>query len=159
MLNFSNLIAFRVNGVSDKNNLDHIFYPIENTNIRIAEEELGFSLPQELAVFFEKVGYGFFWQQNKDSFDRLLSPQQIAQINLKKDFYESDPDLEVYDDIYNEDKLLFFEVNEGLYLAIDKNSTNGKNAIYYFEKKIFDSFDDFIEALLVDQDLISNLED
>lgn len=61
MLNFSNLIAFRVNGVSDKNNLDHIFYPIENRNIRIAEEELGFSLPQELAVFFEKVGYGFFW--------------------------------------------------------------------------------------------------
>lgn len=50
-------------------------------------------------------------------------------------------------------------MNEGLYLAIDKNSTNGKNAIYYFEKKIFDSFDDFIEALLVDQDLISNLED
>jgi hypothetical protein len=81
------------------------------------------------------------------------------RLTLKKDFYESDPDLEVYDDIYDGDKLLFFEINEGVYLAIDKEPNDNKNGAYYFEKKIFESFDAFIEAFLVDENLIADLYD
>lgn len=94
-----------------------------------------------------------------DSFDRLLSPLQVAQITLKEDHYEADPDLEVYDDMYDGDKLLFFEINEGLYLAIDKETKNGKNKIYYFDEVIFDSLESFIKAFLGNQNLLNELED
>lgn len=159
MLDFQTLIPFRVNNTDDENNKDHIFYPADDDRIKIAEEKLGFSLPEELTEFYNKIGYGFFWQKNKDSFDRLLSPLQVAQITLKEAPYEGDPDLEVYDDMYDGDKLLFFEINEGVYLAIDKEAKNGKNKIYYFDTEVFDSLESFINAFLANQNLLNELED
>ncbi|MET4141982.1 hypothetical protein ABIB30_004375 [Pedobacter sp. UYP1] len=61
--------------------------------------------------------------------------------------------------MYDGDKLLFFEINEGVYLAIDKEAKNGENKIYYFDKEIFNSLESFIKAFLGNQNLLNELED
>ncbi|MET4083690.1 hypothetical protein ABIB40_003662 [Pedobacter sp. UYP30] len=117
MSDFRFLERFKVKDVNQSSALNHKLYSEDFLDIGIAEDKLGFQLPKELKDFYAQIGYGFFWQQNKASFDRFLSADQVAQINLKEDFYEFDPDLELYDELYQGDKLLFFEVNEGIYLA------------------------------------------
>lgn len=131
MKNIDDLKKFRVNSVTDNNNYDNIFYKVDTAEIIDSESKLGFKLPSQLREFYIKIGYGFF-HKSQDSINRLLSPLQIAQINLREDFYEFDPDLEIYDEIYSDGKILFFDVNEGLYLAIDKNNSN--KFIYLIER-------------------------
>ena len=77
-----------------------------------------------------------------------MDTYSLQDINLRTGDFEYDPDLEIYDEIYNDDKLLFFEVNEGVYLAIDKIEHNEKNARYYFGNKIADSLEEFIHKIL-----------
>ena len=77
--------------------------------------------------------------------------KQSLNLNLNTEDFEYDPDLETYDEIYNNDKLLFFEVKEGVYLTVDKIEHNEKNAIYYFENKIADSLEEFIHKILENQ--------
>ena len=62
--------------------------------------------------------------------------------------------MELYDQLYHGDKLLFFEVYEGVYLAIDKKDENGKNAIYYFSDKIADSLESFIKDFINNENLL-----
>jgi hypothetical protein len=156
MGNFQILSPFKVKDTTN-NDLEHVFYKVEENNIDTAEKKLGFRLPKELASFYREIGYGFMNKGN-GSFNRLVDPLSLVQIFLKEDFYEGDPDLEVYDDIYNNDKLLFFEVNEGTYLAIDKIDEGGKNKIYYFDKKVFDSLEEFITAFVANPDLIIEID-
>lgn len=144
MSNFIFLDSYKVSNVQQTNSLKHIFYTVDFNTIKIAEEKLGFQIPKELKQFYLEIGYGFFWQNDKRSFDRLLSPLQLAQINLREDFYEFDPDLEIYDE---EDRLIFFEANEGLYLTILKNEVNDKNAIYFFDEKVANSLEEFLIEL------------
>jgi hypothetical protein len=56
-----------------------------------------------------------------------------VEINLRQDEYEFDPDLDIYGD---PDRIIFFQVNEGVFLTIDKASaSNGINSsIYYLYK-------------------------
>ncbi|WP_293786911.1 hypothetical protein [uncultured Pedobacter sp.] len=82
----------------------------------------------------------------------------MYQINLKRDEFEFDPDLEVYDDLYKGEKVLFYEVNEGVYLAIDIVDENGKNKIYYPDAIIADSLEDFIKSFLTNPGLINQLD-
>ena len=153
MSNFSFLNQFRVQNESQKNDLENIFYPLSENDIQKAENDFGYSLPIELKDFYLKIGYGFFYQKNNDV-NRFMDTTSLVQINLKQDEFGADPDLELYDDIYNDDKLLFFEVNEGVYLAIDKEDIEGNNAIYHFKTKIADSLENFILRLLEDPNLI-----
>ncbi|MFV0304908.1 MAG: SMI1/KNR4 family protein [Moheibacter sp.] len=158
MSDFSFLNHFVVPNYDSKNNLDHLLFKIKQGTLEQVESELGFTLPLELRELYVQVGFGFFWQNDNSSFDRLLSPLQVKQITLKEDFYEYDPDLELYDDIYKGEKLLFFEVNEGVYLGIDKTDIKGKNAIYYFKNKIADSLEEFLKQFLDNPNLIKDLE-
>jgi hypothetical protein len=64
--------------------------------------------------------------------------------------------LELYDQLYHGDKLLFFEVNEGIYLAIDKKDENGKNEIYYFKDKIANSLESFIKDFINNENLLKD---
>ncbi len=75
-----------------------------------------------------------------------MDPHSIAEITLREGYYEYDPDLEIYDD---EDKLIFFEVNEGVYLTLDLTSSPN-TPVYYFNAKIADSIKDFM--IKVDKD-------
>lgn len=119
----------------------HSLYKVSPERIQEAEKKI--LIPYELKLFFREVGYGFF-HNKKTSFDRLLAPLQLVQINFREDFYEFDPDLELYEDDPYKDKLIFFELTEGVYLLINKQDINGRNAIYYFDKKIADSLEEFL---------------
>ena len=149
------LIKYKVYS-SNSNNLNNIFFEIKKEDIEISEEKLGCKLPDELKDFYQEIGYGFFYKDS-GSFNRLLSPLQVAQINLREDFYEADPDLDIFDELYNKEKLLFFEVNEGIYLAIDKKEKNKQSAIWLFDKKISDSLENFIIEFTNNPKLIDNL--
>ncbi|GHT15446.1 SMI1/KNR4 family protein [Bacteroidia bacterium] len=155
-MNYGFLINYKVGSVSSDNELANIFYPIQRDNIELAEEKLGYKLPLDLKNFYQEIGYGFFHRE-QGSINRLLSPLQVAQINLKEGIYEADPDLDVYDDIYKNEKILFFEVNEGLYLAIDKENHNGNSSVYLFDKKISDSLKAFIKEFTNNPDLINEI--
>jgi hypothetical protein len=126
---------------NQQNDLKHNFYKVKETDIFFVNNLIG--LPYELKLFYENIGYGFFYQKTYSS-NRILSPMQIKQINLREDFYEYDPDLELYDENSYKNKIIFFEVNEGVYLLIDKTDIEGKNAIYYFDEKIADSLEEFL---------------
>lgn len=138
---FETLKKYVVDIQNQQNDLKHNFYLVKKTDIVLVDELIG--IPYELKLFYENIGYGFF-NKNSYSFDRILSPLQYKQVNLREDFYELDPDLELYDAKFYEDKHIFFEVNEGVYLHIDKAMNTCKNAIYYFEEKIADSLEEFI---------------
>ncbi|AIM60552.1 hypothetical protein IX49_08440 [Cellulophaga lytica] len=100
-------------------------------------------IPTELNQFWKQIGYVFFHNKNKYSFDRLLFPEDFKIINLREEFYEFDPDLEYYE-IFPE-RVIFMEIVEGTYLTMDKKSINGKNSIYYFDELISDSLEEFIK--------------
>ena len=155
MNNFNFVDIYKVNDIHQSSNLKHKLYPVDITHIDVAEKNLQCKLPKELKQFYLEIGYGFFWQKDKRSFDRLLSPLELVQINLREDFYEFDPDLEIYDE---DNKLIFLEVNEGLYLTIEKEDIDGKNAIYYFDKKISNSLKGFLIEFDKNASLIDELE-
>lgn len=125
----------------------HKFVNIKENEIIEAEKRIGFAFPNELRKFYLEVGYGFIKGNNLNAINRIMDPDTIADITLMEGIYEFDPDLE---GIYNEDdKLVFYEVNEGVYLTLDLNASQ-QTSVFYFEKKIADSLEEFIRN--VDQD-------
>lgn len=120
----------------------HHFFPLDNDEITLIEKEI--LVPTELREFYLTVGYGFFFPQDDSSFDRLLDVISYKKINLRQNYYEFDPDLDLYSHSKYDDRLIFFEVNEGVYLLIAKEAIEGKNAIYYFDEKIADSLEEFL---------------
>lgn len=54
--------------------------------------------------------------------------------------------------------LIFFEVNEGVYLALDLNN-NDKSPVYYFDFKIADSLTDFLINMVKDTEYYLDLID
>jgi hypothetical protein len=147
MENFDFLTKFLLPSEKESNNpiyedYKHILFPLKKEEIYNVYSL--FQIPIELKIFYEEIGYGFFFRKNSSFFNRLLDPFSFKQINLREDFYEFDPDLELYEKYYDDNKLIFFEVCEGVYLLIDKEDNDGKNAIYYFKDKIANSLFEFL---------------
>lgn len=157
MENYSFLNKYKVLSEGSENDLESIFYPLSSKELEEVEEEFQIHIPHELQRFYVEIGYGFINKSSGD-FNRLMGPFSFAQINLKLNEFEYDPDLELYDDLYQGEKLLFLEVNEGVYLAIDKIDIEGKNAIYYFKDKIADSLEEFLKQFVDNPNLIKDLE-
>lgn len=147
MSDFTFLNIHRVVNEDQDNGLDTVFYPVTDKEIASLEVEIQSKLPTELVDFYSQVGYGFI-RKKSGNINRFMDTYSLQDINLRTGDFEYDPDLEIYDEIYNDDKLLFFEVNEGVYLAIDKIEHNEKNAIYYFGNKIANSLEEFIHKIL-----------
>ena len=123
--------------------LKHTFYTVTNEQLKELEAEI--DIPTELKEFYLEVGHGFMFDDNDSySIDRLLSPDDYVKINLRKDYYEYDPTLDLFKEPIFDGKSIFFEVNEGVYLLISEVSVNGKNDIYFFDKKIADSLEEFL---------------
>ncbi|MGZ9819407.1 SMI1/KNR4 family protein [Peribacillus simplex] len=128
-------------------NSNHKFFPLKEKDLIKAEERLGFKFLPELRGFYLEVGYGFFKGNNENSISRLMDPDTIADITLREGIFEYDPDLE---GIYEEaDKLVFYEVNEGVYLTLDLNDTQ-RTSVHFFDNKIAGSLESFIKK--VDED-------
>ncbi|MCM3539097.1 hypothetical protein [Priestia endophytica] len=84
----------------------------------------------------------------------MLGPHSVADIRLREGIYEYDPDL---DDIYEEeDELVFYEVNEGVYLTIDLKNKK-QSPVYYLGTKIADSFGEFLEKMNKDTDYFEDI--
>jgi len=138
-----------------KNN-NHKFYELKENDLTEAEERLGFSFPKELREFYLEIGYGFIKGNSENAINRLLDPDTIADITLREDIYEFDPDLDgIYED---EDKLVFYEVNEGVYLTLDLNETD-KSPVFFFDTKIADSLEEFVEKVDQDDQYFADMED
>ena len=95
--------------------------------------------PYELKVFYEQIGFGFM-HRRKGKINRLLDPVSLVLVNLRRDEYRYDKFLEKtlgYYDINRQ--LLFFQLDSGEYLAIDRTETNGCNRISYRDEKLSNS--------------------
>ncbi|MDR2138346.1 MAG: hypothetical protein LBP50_02185, partial [Tannerella sp.] len=71
--------------------------------------------------------------------NRLLDPVSLILVNLRQDEFRYDKALEQTLACYDINRhLLFFQLNNGEYLAINRRETNGCNPIFY--KKILGFF-------------------
>lgn len=159
MANFDFLAKYKV--ASDKEQdinigrpWKHLFIPVQPFELLEAENELGYRLPAELDAFYSEIGYGFFYNNSDKDFNRFLSPDILVEINLRQDEYEFDPDLDIYN---NPDRIIFFQVNEGVFLTIDKNENNGSSAIYFVTDRIAGSLKDFLLKYDADPDYLNSL--
>ena len=92
-------------------------YVLPNENDRKKEIEI----PFELEFFYRHIGYGFFFQNNKDNSDRLLDAISFKQINLRQDYYKYDPDMELYNSSIFRNKYIFLNcVKELIYILKKK---------------------------------------
>ncbi|NMD71598.1 SMI1/KNR4 family protein [Bacillus sp. DNRA2] len=125
-------------------NEKHKFIRLQEKELLNAEERLGFELPKKLRDFYLEVGYGFIKGGNGNAINRFMDPDTIADITLREGIYEFDPDLE---GIYEEDdKLVFFEVNEGVYLTLDLNYPK-QSPVYFFDTQIACSLEEFTRKI------------
>ncbi|OXT15107.1 SMI1/KNR4 family protein [Bacillus sp. OG2] len=137
-------------------NEKHKFFRLKENDLLNVEERLGFELPNELKDFYLEVGYGFIKGSNENTINRIMDPYTIAEITLREGIYEFDPDLE---GIYEEDdKLVFFEVNEGVYLTLDLN-TPKQTPVYFFETQIAGSLEEFIRKIDEDAEYYMGMAD
>ena len=125
--------------LNEKNDL----LKVPEGNLEKAEMDMGIRIPSELRTFYERYGYGSINDVNSSIFNNLLAPSQCASIRLRRGYYKYDPELETYTWYErNCNRMIFFEVNEGIYLMIDLKGE--KNAIYDGNIKIADSLEEFL---------------
>ncbi|OAB38854.1 SMI1/KNR4 family protein [Paenibacillus glacialis] len=135
------------------NNVENKTYKLLEEDILKAENRLGISFPNDLRQLYSEIGYGFIKGQSANAINRILGPGTVVDIRLREGIFEFDPDL---DDIYDdEDKLIFFEVNEGVYLTLDMQLKN--TPVFYFDTQIADSLEDFFEKFLNDNEYYMDL--
>ena len=119
------------------------FRGIESNEIERALQKI--KLPIELLDFYRQIGYGFVNLSEPNAIYRILDPIEVVAINRREGIYSSDPELESFEDEFYKNKVIFFEVNEGIYLTMNVADHNKKNSVYYFRKKIADSFEEFLK--------------
>ncbi len=84
---------------------------------------MGTKFPAELRHFYLEIGYGFANRNETTAFQRIIDPDSAVDLHLRADFYEHDPDLEMYDE---REGFIFFEVAEGLYFEVRWGTGHGK---------------------------------
>ncbi|NBJ71660.1 MULTISPECIES: SMI1/KNR4 family protein [Clostridia] len=135
------------------NDIKNKTYEVSESDILKAEQRMKTKFPNDLKQLYLQVGYGFIKGQSVNAINRILGPGSVADIRLREGVFELDPDLEeIYDD---EDKLIFFEVNEGVYISIDLNLEN--NPVFYFDVQIAESLVDFFKKFLNDNEYYVDL--
>ncbi|EMI14279.1 hypothetical protein C883_814 [Bacillus stratosphericus LAMA 585] len=126
------------------NELENKTYKVSEDDILKAEQRMDISFPNDLRQLYLEIGYGFIKSQSANSINRIMGPGTVADIRLREGVFEFDPDLdELFDD---ENKLIFFEVNEGVYISLDLKLVN--NPVYYFDTQIAESLEDFFKKFL-----------
>ena len=95
--------VFNISVFGFLHNKKHEFYSLEGKEIEAAEQRLEAKFPAELRQFYAEIGYGFANRNETTAFQRIIDPDSAVDLHLRKDFYEHDPDL----DIYNEREALF----------------------------------------------------
>jgi hypothetical protein len=127
-----------------KEGKNNSFYVVTEDEISEAERTLGFVFPKELRDFYIQIGYGFFGG-SKYNVNRLMDPYSVRDFRLRQNDFEFYPDIELYDH-YEDNKLIFFESDESALISIEL-SDKEKSKIYYYNTKIADSLEEFIEKI------------
>src|SRR5690625_6696948 len=122
-------------------------FKVAKDQILQAEQRMVVSFRGDLKQLYLEVGYGFIKGQSANAINRILGPGSVADVELREGIFEFDPDL---DAVYDEDKLIFFEVNEVIYLSIDLQFVN--NTIYYIDNQISESIEDYFIIYIYDND-------
>lgn len=123
------------------NNKNNLFKAIKKQEIIRAEERMQISFPKILKDFYTQIGVGFIGSK-ENAINRIIPPEQCADIRLREDIYACDPDLELYEE-YEENSLIFFEINEGVYASIELGD-NKQNKIYFANEVIANSLVEFL---------------
>ncbi len=116
-------------------NEKHKFFPLKVNEIDAAEQRLGAKFPAELCQFYVEIGYGFANRNETTAFQRIIDPDSAVDLHLRQDFYEHDPDLDMYDE---REGFLFFEVRWG---------TSDASPVYLIDRLISDCLQTFFKQL------------
>lgn len=124
------------------------FYSIAEDVVSKVEDKLGIIFPMELSKFYKEIGYGFL-NSKLGNFNRIMDPQSLCEFRLRKGQFEGDPELEIYeeDEI---DKLVFFEICEGIYLSIGFTKDND-GEIFDGQNLIANSLKEFLIKYQADE--------
>lgn len=138
---------------SIKDNGNNTFYPVKSEDISIAESNMGIIIPGILTQFYLSVGYGFL-ETRKHNINRIMDPGSVEEFFLGTGQFQDSEGVELFSD-YTKDKLVFFEVNESLYLSMGITKKN-KGKIYYYDEMIADDLNEFFEKYVDNEDYFLN---
>lgn len=131
-----------------KENKKNSFYPVEREEIINAEGNMGVIIPKALSQFYLTVGYGFLETRGYNA-NRIMDPESVEEFRLGIGQFENSEEVELLEK-YTGDKLVFFEVNESLFLSIGISKfNNGK--IFYYDEVIAEDLSEFLERYLEDE--------
>lgn len=128
-----------------KNNPQNTFYPVKLEAIHKAEIDMGVIIPEVLKDFYLNVGYGFL-ETHRHNINRIMGPVSVEEFYLGTGQFQNLEEAEIFQD-YMKDKLVFFEVNESLYLSIGTTKVN-KGKVYYYNDVIANDLNEFFEKYL-----------
>lgn len=124
----------------------NVLFKLKESDILKYEKKLPVRLPQELIDFYKEIGYGFLRCDVNDYINRFMTPSDIYKFINGIDQYNNDERRTYYRD---PNYLVFYEVSEDacLTLDLDKKNEDGECPIYYFDKRIANSINEFITKM------------
>ncbi len=130
----------------------HVFYKVDREDIKNAEKRMLIEFPKELKLFFEEIGYGFFYDKDECFTDVIMKPQDIADYRCGEGNYYYAEER----DFLKEEDLVFFEVDSNCHIHIKLSGENiGK--IYFGNRLIADSLEMFIQVLSENSNFFLNI--
>lgn len=132
-----------------KNNSDNSFYGVKTDLVGIVEKNMGVTIPDDLKNFFSEIGYGFL-KTKKSNINRIMGLGSIEDFRLGTGEFLNSKEAETLK-MYSDDKLVFFEVNESLYISIGI-SKNNYGKIFYYNDVIADSLEEFLDHYIEDEE-------
>lgn len=138
--------------------LRHLFYTLPEFQIQEAINTFN-PFPEELKIFYNEIGFGFMNRAKLGKFDNLFDPMTLIYTNNQINFFATP---ETADELkyYNiEKQLLFCKTISNRYIAIDRDTVQGKNKIYYRGVEIEDSLYSFLKHVDYDRYYLTGLVD
>lgn len=124
----------------------HVFLKISEGEIEDTELKLCKRLPNDLKELYNELGYGFLCCGVGNNINRIISPIEIYDFYAGINDYENDIRREYYKE---DNKIIFFEVSSDTFIVLDLKQENvfGQCPVYYFDKKVADSVEEFINLM------------
>lgn len=117
------------------------FYAVTRQMIDKAQDDMRIVLPNDLIEFYNEIGYGFLASKD-DNFNRIMDPESLCEFRNREGQFGYYSELEHYDE-YERDKVFFFEICEGRYLAMGFSKGNN-GAVFDGNKRISDNLKQFL---------------
>lgn len=149
------LIADR--GAKSIGRLRHLFFALPEFQIQEALKAFD-PFPEELDALYREIGFGFMYRVKSGKFNTMFDPMTLIHTNRQVGYFatpEIADELACYD---TDNQLLFFRTVSNRYLAIDRNTVDGENAIYYRGRVIDDSLCGFLKRFCSDRDYLETLD-